>query len=509
MTAWLRVLLVLLAGALMPLAYAPFDLYPLGLLALATLFYLWRQVTARQAFGLGLLFGLAMFGAGVNWVFISIHDYGYVPLGLSVALTLLFVVVLALFPALCRYVAVRCRVLFERLSPQSDIWFVLLVLPALWMLFEWLRGWFMTGFPWLHIGYSHTGSPLAGFAPLLGVYGVSLLAAISSALLLLALLRQRGEVRGGYLLVLVGLWASGAVLSHLDWTRPQGQTLRVSLIQGNIPQDMKWLADMRQPTLDLYSDLTRAHWDSDLVVWPETAIPLFSHQAQTFLEAMTAEAALNDTDMLVGLVHQDRESGAYYNSMVGLGVDGGRYDKQHLVPFTEYLPLKSVLASLIDVLDVPMSDFSAGDPYQAPLRLAGQDIGISICYEDAFGEEIIRSLPQATLLVNVSNDAWFAGSIAPAQHLQMAQMRAIETGRELMRATNTGISAFIAADGRLRQVAPQFVTEVLTMDVQPRSGATLYVRTGNAGALLLALLMIVAVIVLAWRNSAKEKNKIF
>jgi len=501
MTVWQRMFLALVAGALMPLAYAPFDLYPLGLLALAMLFYLWLQVGPRQAFGLGLLFGLAMFGGGVSWVYISIHDYGYVPLGLSVALTLLFIVVLALFPACSAYVVVRCRMWLEHVAPRTEAWLVLLVLPAIWLLFEWVRGWFLTGFPWLHIGYSHTDSPLAGYAPLLGVYGVSLLAAVSSSLLLLALMHRRGGIRGGYLLVLVALWLVGALLSQVEWTRPMGQPVRVSLVQGNIAQEMKWLADMRQPTLNLYADLTREHWESDLVIWPETAIPLFSYQAQTFLEAMKAEAALNDTDMLVGLVYQDQESGAYYNSMLGLGVDGGRYDKHHLVPFTEYLPFKSALAGIIDVLDVPMSDFSAGEVQQQPLQLAGQAIGISICYEDAFGEEVIRSLPQASLLVNVSNDAWFAGSIAPAQHLQMARMRALETGRELMRATNTGISAFISAHGKLRQVAPQFTTEVLTLDVQPRSGSTPYVWSGNRAALVLALLMIVASIFIYRRGS--------
>jgi len=490
MESWQRVVLVLLVGALMPLAYAPFDLYPLGLLALTILFFLWQRARPGQAFLLGWLFGLTMFGGGTNWIFISIHDYGYVPLALSIALTFLFVVVLSLFPAVCGYVAARYRAVLERWSPRSDTWFVILVLPALWMLSEWLRGWFFTGFPWLLLGYSHMGTPLAGFAPLLGVYGVSLLAAVSSALVLLALFRKPGEIRGGYLLVLIGLWASGALLSHIDWSREKGDPLRVSLVQGNISQDMKWLADMRAPTLDIYARLTREHWDSDLIIWPETAIPLDSYQAQPFLEMMTAEAALNDTDLLVGLVRLDPESGAYYNSMLGLGVDGGRYDKHHLVPFTEYLPFKSVLAGVIDILDVPMSDFTAGDVRQAPLRLAGQAIAISICYEDAFGEEMINSLPQASLLVNVSNDAWFAGSIAPAQHLQIAQMRALETGRELMRATNTGISAFIAADGRLRQIAPQFSTQVLTLDVQPRSGATPYVRMGNTAALLLAAVMI-------------------
>ena len=496
MVSWQRVVLVLLAGGLMPLAFAPFELYPLGLLALTILFFLWQRARPWQAFRTGLLFGLAMFGAGTSWIYISIHDYGYVPLALSIFLTLLFVFVLAIFPALCGYVAVRIRVVLERWSPQSEVWFVLLVLPVLWMLFEWCRGWFFTGFPWLLVGYSHVNTPLAGFAPLLGVYGVSLLAAMSSALVLLALCRKMGEVRGGYLLVLVGLWGSGAMLLHVDWTREKGKALNVSLVQGNISQDLKWLADMRAPTLDIYATLTRAHWDSDLIIWPETAIPMFSYQAQPFLEMMTAEAALNDTDLLVGLVYQDMESGEYYNSMLGLGVDGGRYDKHHLVPFTEYLPLKSVLAGVIDVLDVPISDFAAGDARQAPLRLAGHAIGISICYEDAFGEELINSLPQASLLVNVSNDAWFAGSIAPAQHLQMAQMRALETGRELMRATNTGISAFIAADGRIRQEAPQFSTQVLTLDVQPRSGATPYVRLGNTAALTLAFLIIAGVMIL-------------
>jgi len=500
MTVWSRVFLALVAGAFMPLAYAPFDLYPLGLLGLAALFYLWSQASPRHAFGFGLLFGLAMFGGGVSWVYISIHEYGYVPVGLSVLLTLLFVTVLSLFPAMCGYVAARSRDVMRR-SPHSDAWFIVLLLPALWMLFEWLRGWFLTGFPWLHLGYSYSDAPLVGFAPLLGVYGVSLLAAFSSALLLLALTRRSGEICGVFLLCLVGLWTLGGLLLQLEWTAARGESLRVSLVQGNVPQDMKWLADMRQPTLDHYAALTREHWDSDLVIWPETAIPLFSHQAQSFLAMMTAESALNDTDLLVGLVYQDPESGAYYNSMLGLGVDGGRYDKHHLVPFTEYLPFKSLLMGLVDVLDVPMSDFSAGAADQAPLKLAGQDIGMSICFEDAFGEELIRGLPQASLLVNVSNDAWFAGTIAPDQHLQMARMRALETGRELMRATNTGMTAFIAANGRVRQVAPQYSSAVITQDVQPRSGATPYVRMGNAAALVLALLMIVVAVMLTRRDS--------
>jgi len=493
MKAWQYGLIALLLGALMPLAYAPYHLYPLSLLSLSGLFYLWSKSSPGRAFLYGFLFGLAMFGAGVNWVFISIHEYGYVPLGLSILLTLLFVAVLALFPALCGYIAGLINRQQVNASRVSVGLFILWGLPSLWMLFEWLRGWFLTGFPWLHIGYAFIDTPLAGYAPLLGVYGVSLIAAVSSALLLQMLIHQPGKINGRYLLIIMLVWGCGGLLYKIDWTQQVGQTLRVSLVQGNIPQEMKWLAGMKEPTLQRYAGLTREHWDSDIVIWPETAIPMFSYQAYEFLDAMKAEAILNDTELLVGLVYQDPVTAAYYNSMVGLGIEGGRYDKQHLVPFTEYLPFKTLLAGVIDILDVPMSDFSSGGIDQQPLRLAGQPLGISICFEDAFGEEVIRSLPVATLLVNVSNDAWFAGSIAPEQHLQMARMRALESQRELMRATNTGVSAFIAANGKVKQQAPQFATEVLTHDVQPRSGATPYVYLGNVPALIGASVLLVAV----------------
>ena len=490
MSIWLYVVLALVAGGLMPLAYAPFDLYPCGLLGVTVLFYIWNRVSALQAFLFGFLFGLSMFGGGVSWVFTSIHDYGYVPLPLSLLLTALFIAVLALFPAICGYVAVRCRNALGLTAMRDRPVFSIFVLPALWVMFEWLRGWFMTGFPWLHFGYAFIDTPLAGFAPLIGVYGVSLMAAVCCGLLLTMLGTQPGRVSGRPLIAIVAIWALGASLAMFQWTKVSGKPLRVSLVQGNIPQDMKWLAEMKQPTLDHYAALTREHWDSDLIIWPETAIPMFSYQAEAFLDSMTAEAALNATDLLVGLVYQDPGTGSYYNSMLGLGVDGGRYDKRHLVPFTEYLPFKTVLAGVVDFLDVPMSDFSAGSDTQQAMSLAGQTLGITICFEDAFGEDVINSLPRASLLVNVSNDAWFAGTIAPEQHMQMARMRALESGRELMRATNTGVSGFIGADGRLRQVAPQFTSTVLTEDVQPRRGATPYVMIGNGAALLLTIAML-------------------
>ncbi len=499
--SWQYGLVALVLGALMPLAYAPFDFYPLVFISLSGLFYCWTRLRPGAAFLQGLLFGLAMFGTGVNWVHTSIHVYGHVTFALSVFLTLLFVLVLAVFPALCGYVAVRLRLMLESGQCYSSTRYVVLVLPALWLLFEWVRGWFLTGFPWLHIGYAYIDTPLAGYAPLFGVYGVSLLVAVSSALFVQMLLAQHGMVSGRYLLIIIIIWWVGAGLAKIEWTEALATEMRVSLVQGNIPQEMKWLSEMRGPTLDLYSGLNREHWDSDLIIWPETAIPLFDYQAVEFLDALKAEAILNNTALLVGLVTQEADTGAYYNSMVGVGIDTGQYDKQHLVPFTEYLPFKGVLAGLIGFLDVPMSDFSSGEIDQPPLYLAGQPLGISICFEDVFGEELIRRLPEATLLVNVSNDAWFAGTVAADQHLQIARMRALEGQRELMRVTNTGITAFIGANGKVRAQSPQFNTTVLTLDVRPRSGATPYVTSGNLVVLIVAGLMIISAFVMGTRKT--------
>lgn len=478
----------LLAGSLMPLGFAPFELYPVVVLSLALLFALWRYATPVQAFVTGALFGLGMFLFGVSWVFISMYDYGHVSLSLSVFLTLLFVTVLALFPALAGWLAVRIR---RTGTAYADLAMVL-VFPAGWVLFEWFRGWFMTGFPWLLAGYSQLDAPLSGYAPLTGVYGLSLLVAVCAVLLVIAVDNDAGRIRGLPLFAIVMIWLAGAVLGHVRWTTPDQNLVRVSLIQGNIPQDMKWFPGMRQPTLELYRRQTEKHWNSDLVIWPETALPLFSDQAEVYLDNLADEAQMQKTDLLLGLVYRDPASGRYYNSMLGIGKQISLYHKRHLVPFTEFLPLKNVFAGIVGFLDVPMSDFSAGDRTQRPLPLAGQHVGISICYEDAFGEEVIDQLPEATLLVNVSNDAWFTGSVAPAQHLQMARMRALETGRTLLRATNTGISAIIGADGRIIREAPRDQLAVLDGMVRPRSGATPYVMTGNIPVLCLAGAMLLA-----------------
>jgi len=492
---WPELLLALFSGAVLPFAFAPYHLAWLAPVALSILFALWSRDGARGVMIQGYLFGLGMFTTGVYWIYISIHTFGHVPLGLSIFLCVLFIAFLALFPALAGY----CYLLIRRRAGPG---MVILGLPAIWVLIEWVRGWFLTGFPWLAVGYSQTSGPLAGFAPVLGVYGLSwVVAQVAALIVAIAVGRQR---RWAALAVLVVVLIVGEALRQVEWTRPVDGPIKVSLVQGNIPQDIKWLPSVREPTLELYRELTQDHWDSDLVVWPESAIPMFLDEAKPFLDALGREARTHNADLLTGIIAEDRHSGQYYNTVIALGDDHGLYAKRHLVPFTEYLPLKSILGSIVAFMDVPMSDFSAGDAGQAPLQAAGVAVGVSICYEDAFGEEMIDRLPGANVLVNVSNDAWFGGSVAPWQHLQMAQMRAIETGRPMLRATNTGVTAIISADGGIQAVAPQFKATVLTADVQPRQGMTPYAYWGNIPAVVIALAVLCGLVVVHRRDRVRE-----
>ncbi len=478
---WRGDLLALLAGAALPLAFAPLAFAPLALVSAALLFIAWLNVTPRRALWRGYLFGLGQFGVGVSWVYVAIHVFGYAGVFLAGFLTALFVALLTLFPALLGYFVTR-------FFTGADNKKILLVFPAAWTLFEWLRGWMFSGFPWLNIGYSQIDAPLAGLAPLLGVYGVSLATAFSAALLVI-LLRGNNPVKLRAFTALVLLWVGTALLGHIEWTQPLGAPLRVSLVQGNIPQDIKWQPEQRQHTLYLYADLTRQHWGDDLIVWPEAALTVFYHEvADSYLARLGAEARAQGTDLLIGLSVADLETRRYYNSMMSVGASEGFYFKRHLVPFGDYLPLAAVLRGLIKFFDLPMSGYSPGPKQQALLEAAGYKVSVSICYEDIFGEEIIESLPEAALLVNGTNNAWYGDSFAPHQALQMSRMRTLETGRYMLRATTNGISAIINEQGKIIARSPQFETHVVTGDAQPRQGATPYVRWGNYPVLATLLL---------------------
>jgi apolipoprotein N-acyltransferase len=489
-------LAALLAGALLPLAFAPLELFPVGFLAPVVLYLLWEDSSPRQAFREGYLFGLACFGVGVSWVFVSIHDMGHLTLGLAGFITALFIAFLALFPAFQGY-------LMAWLFPGSGPVHAVLVFPALWVTWEALRGWVFTGFPWLYLGYSQMDAPLRGLAPVVGVLGLSFATAATGGLLL-ALGRARDwRVRLGWGLTLALLWGGAAALDRLPWTAPSGAPLRVSLLQGAIPQQVRWLPEERVANIRRYLDLTREHWGAQLIVWPENALTLFYHDAADFLASLAEEAQTHGAELLIGLPVLDPDTQRYYNALVGLPA-GTFYFKHHLVPFTEFLPLKALLGSLVSFFQVPMSDFSHGPADQGPMPLAGHRLGLSICYEAAFPREIAAVLPAADLLVNVSNDGWFGNSLAPHQNLQMAQMRALETGRWLLRDTNTGISAIIGPDGRLYARSPSFQDYVLTADVQPMVGATPYVQLGDTPVWALVALGLAAGRATARRNPGKR-----
>lgn len=467
------------AGAGAPLAFSPFDLFPLAVLAPAVLFWLWLDAAPRHAAWYGFAFGFGMFGLGVSWVYVSLHTYGNMPMPLAALAVVLFIAVLAAFPALLGWLQAR---LFRRRGAS----FVVLVLPAGWVLCEWLRGWFLGGFPWLHLGYSQMGLPLSGFAPWSGVYGVSLAVAVSAGLLLQAW--RAGKRRWFvYASMLVVFWTGGWVAGQVDWVRPAGAPVRVALVQGNVPLRIKWVPEYRLAVIRNYIELSARAPQAQLVVWPESAVPGYLDDlAPEFVSRLRSRHRDYGTDFLVGVVEQDRATGAYYNSVVSIGAAEGAYRKRHLVPFGEFLPFPFLFRWLIDYLHIPMSDFSPGASTQAALSVLGQKVGVSVCYEDAFGAEVIQFLPQATLLVNVSEDAWFGNSLAPHQRLQMARMRAWESGRPMLRASNTGPSAVIDHQGRVRARSPQFKPHVLTARVQRTEGTTPYVRFGDLPVVLLA-----------------------
>jgi len=475
--------LALLAGTLCLFGFAPFGIFPIPVLALATLFVLWsRAASPRIAAKLGFMFGLGLFTAGIGWIYIAMYDYGGMPLWLSLLAALLFAAFWALLPAIAGF-AHYC-------IGASKVLRFTLVMPAIWVLLEWFRGFLVTGFPWLAMGYAHSDSPLAGYAPLFGVYGVSLAAAVSAGLLAWLWHTRWSKAGKLSLAALLVIWGMGALLHSIEWTKPQGEPFTVALVQGNIPQNLKFNEDALVGTLETYRRLVLQN-DARLSVLPETALPVLRQELPPFMvEQLRDHARQSGGDILIGAF--ERSNGSYYNGAFTVGTaEEQRYQKQHLVPFGEFIPLRPLLGWLINgVLDIPMGDLARGDAVQAPLEIAGQKVAVDICFEDVFGEEIIRTLPQATLLVNITNDAWYGNSPVAAQHNQIAQFRALETGRMMLRATNNGVTSIIAADGSVIAQLPQHEEGVLSGEAQGYEGITPYVRWGNMAVLLIMIAML-------------------
>ncbi len=477
-------LLAPIAGIAMALAFAPFDQVYLAFVALAFIFASWEVLTPARAAFRGFLFGLGLFGFGVSWVFVSIRVYGGADLFSSVLITALFVMVWSLFPTVTGYLA-------SKITRSSDRTSNSLIIPCLWILIEYLRGnWFLNGFPWLQIAYSQLNSPLSGYVPIIGVYGTGFIIVLATSLALQC--RHNLSLTGINLAIIAALFAGGALLKRIEWTYPIGKPIQVSLLQGNIPQEQKWAPENRDATLRKYRLLTEQHWDSDIIVWPETSIPAYySDVKESFLKPLEHEAIERNSDIIVSLPTQGDQPHIKYNSVLVLGKQRSIYHKNHLLPFGEYLPLQPLSGKILDFLNMRLGHFTPGGDDQTLPIAAGYPFAASICYEDAISNEARTKLPDAAFLVNVTNDAWFGQSIEPFQHMQIARMRALETGRYLLRATNTGVTAIVSPKGGIVKQAAPFETATIIGAITPLGGQTLYARLGDTPVILILFVLLI------------------
>lgn len=481
----MRWIITFIAGLAVPLAFAPFSFWPVMLLAFVVLYYYVQNANPRIAFRLGWVFGFPYFAFGVSWIYNSLHDFGAAIPAVAAFMTLLLVLILSLFPALSCY-------LFARLRTRTAILNCLLFASS-WAVFELLRGWLFGGFPWLVSGYSQTDSVFRGFAPYMGVFGVSWAVVLFSALLgfLVTGLIQRRRTLSRYaaLLGLIALPLGGAALIGIEHSQPKSNTVSFRLVQGNIPQELKFSQERLINSLETYVQLSESDpTPVDIVIWPETAIPTMFDRVDDALLPFVQRMSAKNTEVLSGGFH--REGDDVFNAFRQLGGDRALYTKRHLVPFGEYMPFRFILDFVSKIIIIPMSDLTRGTGPANVLDVHGEKLGLSICYEDVFGEEMAASFPDATILVNISNDAWFGALMAPQQHQQIASMRAIEFERPLVRVTNTGISSAINYQGKVQKSIAHDEAGYIDVDVTPRTGSTPYASLKNWPVWILSLLIV-------------------
>jgi apolipoprotein N-acyltransferase len=478
-------LISLLAGCFLTLAFAPFHFYGLAFLCPALLLFQWLHAPPRKSTLLGLLFGFGFFGTGSSWVFISLYRFGNAPFWLAIFLTICFVAILAAYFALQGFLLSR---FFARRFP---ILFCIGIFPASWMLFEALRSTFFSGFPWLLLGYSQLDTPLRGFAPIIGVYGLTFLTTmISGFLVLLCRVKLRFYWQVSCIAFIFLSIGFGALLSKINWTTPHSKELKVRLIQGNVPQNLKWDAQQVLAILAKYKNLTNSTWQGDLTIWPEAAAPLFYQQYPSFFQNLATEMKNTHQSLLFGIPFLNEKNQKIYNGMMLIGQYQGQYLKRHLVPFGEYLPLPFLYSWLLNYFQIPLSDMSPGPQSQAPMYLGKIRLAPFICYEIAFPHDVLKAVKNTQLIVALVDDSWFGDSIALDQHLQISQMRALETGRYLLLTTNTGITAVINPRGEVVSRAPIDQPYVLTAAVQPMTGNTPLMAWGYYPIFIISILLL-------------------
>ncbi|MGD8112459.1 apolipoprotein N-acyltransferase [Vibrio sp. NTOU-M3] len=473
-----RPLAAAFVGALTTLAFAPFQLWPIALFSPALLLLLLHKQSAKQALWIGYAWGIGQFATGVSWVHVSIDNFGGMPKIASVFLMALLIGYLAIYSALFSWT-------LNRFFPSNHKTRFFLAAPALWLIADWLRGWVMTGFPWLWLGYSQIDSPLANFAPIGGVELLTLFVIIINAALAYTILNKQWI----NLLIPAVILATGFGLRAVSWVQPNPEsTTSIALIQGNIDQAKKWLPSERWPTIMKYTDLTRENWDADVIIWPEAAIPAFEYELSAYLKNLDSAAKMNGSTVITGVVNQG-EDRKFYNSILTLGQTpygdyqydmNQRYHKHHLLPFGEFVPFESILRPIAPFFNLPMSSFSSGDFVQPNIVASGRHMAPALCYEIIFNEQLRRNLTEDTdFILTLSNDAWFGRSIGPLQHMEIARMRALELGKPVIRSTNNGVTAVTDYQGHVIKQVPQFETEVLRVNVVSTDGQTPYYRYGT------------------------------
>ena len=453
-------------------------------------FYILEKRSTRGLLA-GWLFGVGKYGIGASWIYVSIHVHGNAPVPLAVFLVALFVSGMALFPMLNAWLYRRLR----RSSMLHNAW----LFSVLWVAFEWLLTWFLTGFPWLLAGYAHLATPLASLAPVGGVLLVGL-AAVSSASFAVAGFYSKNK-RLPLTLALLP-WLLAGIMSMFQWVEP-GESREAALVQGNIDQAVKWLPENRGPIIDKYMELSAPHWGVDLMLWPEMAFTLFQHQAADVLAALDARGRTSGTGLILGIPGAEPIPGGrvvFRNLAVGVGEASGRYVKQHLVPFGEYVPMESWLRGIIELFDLPMSSSEPGGSGQPLLVVNGAKAAMAICYEVIYPELVREQARRADFLLTISNDTWFGESIGPVQHMEMARMRALENGRWLLRGTNNGVTAIVDHRGRVRHQLPQYRPGVLRGSYRLMTGRTPYSQFGDTPLLILAVL---TAVVFVWHRIRK------
>ena len=491
-----RYFLAMISGVIFPLSFSPFNF---DLVIFISLFLFLKSLVGadlKTAFFVGWIFGIAVFGVGVGWIQISVHQFGIPYWAFSFALTFFFVALMALYYAILG----QC---ISLISVKSPIYII--TVPCFWFLGEYIRSNFLTGFPWLLVGYTQVDGPLKGFIPLIGSIGCSGLVVLITAIFFWSSKRFRFRWPASVFICVV-VFFSSSLLRDVDWTETHNKSLQVALIQGAISQQIKWEASHLEDSIQRYLDLTQDYWDKDLIVWPETALPIFPESVPDITEMLSKKGLETSTVLLIGVPTRDLSRKKYFNSILQLGVSSDSYSKRKLVPYGEYFPGKKYFSFFHKYFLIPMSDLSSGDLLKNSLSIKGREVGVLICYEVAFTDIAFSSLPKAHFLVNVSNDAWFGNSIAPFQHLQIARVRALESGRPILRATNDGLTALIDHQGGFIAIGPQFNPAVVSGTIFGRSGLTPYLEYGDYPVLYFSISLICLLLFKNFRLSVNSNH---